>query len=161
MPPGAGTKTWTCSSQTWSGPVRVADCDHNAFTNDDTAPHCRSYTYNSIKYFYYNWTYLDQNKNILCPSPWHVPTNSEFSTLISCLGSSGANGKYYPESSTWGGALAGNANGSSMHNDGSHGYYWSSMDFNADGAYCMDVSTSTASTNGSNKYAGLQVRCIL
>ncbi|MDR3350574.1 MAG: hypothetical protein LBN98_02855 [Prevotellaceae bacterium] len=160
MPPGAGTKTYTCGAQTWSEPVKVAACDKTSFTSSNSAPDCRSNTYNSIKDFYYNWAYVNANKNTMCPDPWHVPSNSEFSTLLGCLGTSSANGKYYPESSTWGGALAGYANGSSMYYLGSYGYYWSSTESGTSNAYCMYFSTSTANTDYATKYGGFQVRCV-
>jgi uncharacterized protein (TIGR02145 family) len=159
-PPGAGTNTYACGAQTWSGPVRIADCDHDEFTNDPTAPHCRSDTWNSIKYYYYNWAYVNANKNTMCPYPWHVPSNTEFTTLRNCLGTSGANGKYYPESSTWGGARAGYANGSSMDNVGSYGDYWSSTEYNTNNAYYMYFNTSSAYAGNTNKSYGLQVRCV-
>jgi uncharacterized protein (TIGR02145 family) len=160
LPPGAGTKTYTCGSQVWSEPVRVSACDKTSFNSSNTTPECRSNTWNGIKYYFYNGAYVKANAATLCPSPWHVPSNDEFSTLITTLGATGANGKYYPESSTWGGALAGYANGSSMVGVGSDGDYWSSTEVN-DGGYYMSVGTSSVHTyNGSHRMGGLQLRCV-
>ncbi|MDR3350668.1 MAG: hypothetical protein LBN98_03325 [Prevotellaceae bacterium] len=59
-----------------------------------------------------------------------------------------------------GGALAGNANGSSMNNVGSNGNYWSSTENDTNNAYYMNFNTSNANTNNTNKNNGFQVRCV-
>jgi hypothetical protein len=156
IPPGAGTQTWsTCSSsQIWSEPVRIATCDQESFTMSTTNPYCRSYIWNNIKYYYYNWTYMNTNKNTMCPSPWRVPTVADFTALINCLGTSSQNGKYYPENSTWGGALAG-AVDDDVKGFGT-GYYWASnasvINFACGGL--------NPNTYGTGAQYGVQVRCV-
>jgi uncharacterized protein (TIGR02145 family) len=156
-PPSAGTKTYTCGTQTWSEPVKIAACAQSSFTNHYTTPYCRSYTYNGINYFYYNWAYVNANKGTMCPSPWHVPTITEFSALLSCLGNS-TNGVYYPESSTWGGALAGSADWSTMYQVGSYGPYWSATVRDTDYAYFMYFMTNMVFTDYNYRGNGYQVR---
>jgi uncharacterized protein (TIGR02145 family) len=160
-PPGAGTKTYSCGTQTWSEPVRIAACDQSSWTNSNTSPYCRSDTYNDIKYYYYNWTYVSWAGVSMCPSPWRVPSTSDVAYLLSCLGTTSFNGVYYPENSKWGGALAGNAIDARMNNQNVYGYYWTSVLYNNNNyAYFMYCGPSAAACIGGEKKYGMQVRCV-
>jgi hypothetical protein len=154
-PPGAGTNTYTCGTQVWSEPVRVADCDKESFTASNTAPDCRSYTYNGIRYYYYNWVYVNNNKTTMCPSPWRVPSPTDFDTVMNCLGTSTITGVYYPESSVWGGALAGNCWYSYPSNVGVGASYWS----DTAGRFWGFTSSYVAHSTTSNQN-GFLVRCV-
>jgi uncharacterized protein (TIGR02145 family) len=161
MPPGAGTKTYTTCGQIWSEPVKIAACDQTSFTNNTTTPYCRSYTYNSIKYFYYNWAYVNANKDTMCPTPWHVPANDEFEYLLNCLGPSETSGKYYPEYSTWGGALAGYAYNALMYQVDAAGRYWSSTPLGEQIAHSLRIESNNAIRDDDTyKRSGFQVRCV-
>jgi uncharacterized protein (TIGR02145 family) len=160
-PPGAGTNTHTCGSQIWSEQVRIADCNKSSYTNSTTVPHCRSYTYNSIVYYYYNWAYVDTYGATMCPGPWRVPSVTDFENLVSCLGTSPTNGIYYPESSTWGGALSGYAGASIMNDMGINGSYWSATGNGVGNAYSMVFTTSYATVLGiGGKEFGHSLRCV-
>jgi uncharacterized protein (TIGR02145 family) len=90
IPPlAASARLWTVGSQIWSDVINVPECDHDAFTNSATVPYCRSYTVSGKKWYYYNWSYVNANKNTLCPSPWHVPTKDDFIALDIALGGTG------------------------------------------------------------------------
>jgi uncharacterized protein (TIGR02145 family) len=159
LPTDAGTTTYTTCSLIWSEPVRIAECDKGTFTSSSTTPSCRSHTIDDIKYFYYNWPYVSANRTTMCPPPWRVPPITDWNTLLNCLGSGGVNGKYYPESSTWGGARAGYAvNTSGMSSIGEYGAYWS---ISLQGTYATHFQFSTLATTGQQaRWAGLQVRCV-
>jgi hypothetical protein len=85
----ASTKTWTVGSQIWSDVINIPECDHDAFTNSNTDPYCRSYTTNGKKYYYYNWPYVNANNKTLCPSPWRVPSGDDYIALDGAFGGSG------------------------------------------------------------------------
>jgi hypothetical protein len=86
----ASTQTWTFGSQIWSDAITATGCEGM----EVNVPGCISYTadeqiYNDPEYFqfpggtfyYYNWHYVDQYHDVLCPSPWRVPTVEDFITL--------------------------------------------------------------------------------
>ncbi|MDR3184933.1 MAG: hypothetical protein LBT49_05955 [Prevotellaceae bacterium] len=75
-PHAASTLTWIFGSDAriWSDVIHILACDKEDFdVNATTTPSCRSYSENGRKYFYYNFTYVDGNKDNMCPSPWRVP----------------------------------------------------------------------------------------
>jgi hypothetical protein len=165
----ASTKTWTVKSQIWSDVINVPECDHDAFTNSNTDPYCRSYTTNGKKYYYYNWPYVDKNQNTLCPSPWRVPTVDDFIALDKAFGGSGENRsgvalswitEHYIDE--WGGVWAGWASGSSVGSVTNSGQYYtvttrngsqaSHMEYYSSGKVTMDYWNSFS--------AGHLVKCV-
>jgi uncharacterized protein (TIGR02145 family) len=94
-PLAASTKTWVIVgngiTQTWSDNINVPACNISSFSNSSTVPQCRSATYNSVLNFYYNWSYVNANKNTMCPSPWRVPTANDLMILDLALGGDGQN----------------------------------------------------------------------
>jgi uncharacterized protein (TIGR02145 family) len=160
-PPSAGTNTYTCGTQIWSEPVRIAACNKSSFTESTTTPYCRSYTYNSITYYYYNWSYvISYGSTTLCPQPWRVPTADDFQTLMSCLGASPTANIYYPESSTWGGSMGGFTRRDGMHVNGSQAMYRTTTNYNATAAYYFHLNTSHGNVLQTYKVYGMQVRCV-
>jgi uncharacterized protein (TIGR02145 family) len=163
-PPNAGTKTYVCGTQTWSEPVKIASCNTSSFTKSTTSPYCRSNTYNSIVYYYYNWPYVKTyGASTMCPSPWRVPSESDWEKCYDTLGQYSANGKWYPESSTWGGALAGSANESTMEGVGANGVYWTTtkhLNSEVLAAYIVLHATAADYGNYLSYDRGLQVRCV-
>jgi hypothetical protein len=77
----ACTNTWVYGSQTWSCPINVTACNKANFTSSNTTADCRSYTTAGKTHYLYNWPYVNSNASTLCPSPWRVPTSTDFSTL--------------------------------------------------------------------------------
>jgi hypothetical protein len=97
-PLAASTRTWVITgngiTQTWSDRINSpADCNKSSFPADNSNPQCRSYTYNNVLYYYYNWPYVNVNRNTLCPSEsgWRVPTKDDFVNLDLALGGTGVN----------------------------------------------------------------------
>jgi uncharacterized protein (TIGR02145 family) len=159
-PPLAATnQSWTFGEQTWSDAIHCPECNKEAFERSDTDPDCRSYTENGKTWYYYNWAYVDANKNKMCPSPWRVPIKEDFETLVSTLGGNTQTARD-AIAAAWGygGIVA-----------GSPGYmstiavYWSSTEDNRNFIYYFDSDTlgvfNIPDTN-LDKYYGLQVRCV-
>jgi uncharacterized protein (TIGR02145 family) len=168
----ASTQTWTIGEQTWSDAIQIPACDKTSFTDSNTDPHCRSYTYYNKKWYYYNWPYVSQNAVQLCPSPWRVPTNTDFCNLdkalfstTTCTWRSGVpqsdiTDKYV---TAWGGTNGGTANGSSVYGMNSDAYYWSSTAGGNDEAYLLFFSPRdyyVVPQNNASKLCGFQVRCV-
>jgi uncharacterized protein (TIGR02145 family) len=98
---------------------------------------------------------------ILCPTGWRLPTGGtgEFPTLHIAMGSKYDN---WLPSGVWRGVYSGIFYpGNGLTNQGSHGYYWSSIAYTADSAYVLSFSSGSASATGWMIRAyGLAVRCI-
>jgi hypothetical protein len=146
----ASTNTWSYGSQTWSDAIHIPTCNKTSFTNRDD-PQCRSYSESGNTWYYYNWPYVNQNAATLCPSPWRVPTQSDFSTLVN-------NTNYSTLINAWG--YGGYAQGSSMSNT-SFAYYWSSTQNGTNYAYYLFYfSGDLFVSSNAYKYFGFQVRCV-
>ncbi|MDR1197877.1 MAG: BACON domain-containing protein [Prevotellaceae bacterium] len=152
-PYAASAQTWVFGEQTWSDVIHVSPaCSKTSFIDSYTDPHCRNYTATDGKTcYYYNWPYVDENKDEMCPYPWRMPSRSDFETLISNTNSSTLISEW-----GYGGSVSGGyvdyANRAS---------YWSSTENGTNGGYNF----SNSSTGGmgvyyTSKNYGLQVRCI-
>jgi hypothetical protein len=86
----ASAKTWKVGNQIWSDVINIPTCDKEPFTNSNTDPQCRSYTVDRVKYYYYNWPYVNANASTLCPSPWRVPSGNDYIALDKAFNGSGA-----------------------------------------------------------------------
>jgi hypothetical protein len=155
-PYAASTQTWTFGDQTWSDAIRIPACNKSDFISPDfigsiTAPDCRSYTYGSTTWHYYNWPYVIANHDKMCPAPWRVPSREDFERLD-------ANTNDKTLAAAW--ELAGFAYGSSMNYDGSYGYYWSSTEYDTRYACILGIVSGSAETADHNKGYGYQVRCV-
>jgi hypothetical protein len=82
-PFAASAKTWAFSNQTWSDAIHIPKCNKETFEGSYPAPACRSYTEGQKTWYYYNWPYVNENKTMLCPSPWRVPSKADIETLAS------------------------------------------------------------------------------
>lgn len=155
IPPyAASTKTWTFGSSTltWSDAIHCHECDRESFTESYTDPQCRSYTSGTTTWYYYNWPYVDVNKEKLCPSPWRVPSWEDFLEL---MGNTSAS-RLIAE---WG--YGGYADGSSMSNVSTVAYYWSSTEDRTDHAYYLYYYSSLIPTESYyNEHFGYQIRCV-
>jgi len=125
----------------------------------------------------YNW-YAVNDPRGLAPVGWHVPTDIEFTTLITALGGeSVAGGKMkVTGTTTWRSPNTGATNtsgwaglpGGSCYSDGAFrtigdtGFWWSSTTFGSDNAWYrnLDYISADASRNFSSKAFGFSVRCV-
>jgi hypothetical protein len=153
----ASTQTWVYGSQTWSDAIRIPECNNLSFNISNTSPDCRSYTPEKNTWYYYNWVYVNNNANVLCPSPWHVPTLAECQMLVSNI-------SVEVLRDTWGfggGIASGNANCCPT----TRFYFWSitSAGDKASGFFgCMNDSLlgTYIATFEDYKYYGMMVRCV-
>jgi len=128
----------------------------------------------------YNWYAVDAASNggkNLCPTGWHVPTNTEWTILITFLGGSTIAGDKLKEAGIthWqspnGGtnesgfkALPGgiHSSGGTFDLIGSRGYWWSASEYNSTLAYgrSMLYNYSSVSNIANSKQSGHSVRCV-
>ena len=129
----------------------------------------------------YNWyavsKYSNGNRNV-CPTGWHVPTDSEWTVLTDYLGGTTVAGGKMKEVGTtsWISPNTGVTNtslftglpGGSRYSNGNYdhiGYYgnwWSSSEDGTDGAWVryLDNDYGDANRGGNGKKNGLSVRCL-
>jgi hypothetical protein len=151
-PLAASTQTWTFGNQTWSDAIHCSECNKETFEESYTDPRCRSYTSGGKTYYYYNWAYVDANKEKMCPSPWRVPTQEDFVTLVNF-----DTDDQVPM--LWG--YGGYAGGSFYELGNENIYYWSSTvhSSNTNWAYYYWYRGALA-IEYPNKHLGMQVRCV-
>jgi hypothetical protein len=149
----ASTQTWVMGDQIWSDAIQIPECNKASFYESNDTPQCRSYTEGKT-WYYYNWAYVDQYAATLCPSPWRVPTKSDFESLktnptVSLLFNDwGTGGEVVASGPSFVLIFAG---------------YWSSVSKSDISAYLLRVDpTIYQEVNywGSAKYMALQVRCV-
>jgi uncharacterized protein (TIGR02145 family) len=125
----------------------------------------------------YNWYAVNTNK--LCPTGWHVPTKAEWEELTIYLAVDGhinAEGKALKAISGWnnngngtdsygfkglpGGYRGGR--GGSFGSIGNYGYWWSSSEDGADGAWArgLGYGSDGADRGSSSEKDGYSVRCL-
>jgi uncharacterized protein (TIGR02145 family) len=133
-------------------------------------------SYKNIYGALYNWYTV--NTGNLCPTGWHVPTDAEWTTLITYLGGTSVAGGKLKETSTahWTSPNAGATNetgftalpggnrniSGTCGNVGSDGYWWSSTEGPSATAWNRDASYGSTWVDRSNdgKQVGLSVRCV-
>ncbi|MDR3184979.1 MAG: hypothetical protein LBT49_06220 [Prevotellaceae bacterium] len=157
----ASDQAWTFGNQTWSDAVHCPECDKKTFEESDTEPQCRSYTNSETgkTYYYYNWPYVNANKAVMCPSPWRVPTKTDFEDLTSYL-----SGETQTTLNTFGAVwgYGGFALPDRIRGVYHATRYWSS---DADERYpkfaisCITIWGHTG-WHYNDRFAGLQVRCV-
>ena len=150
-PAAASTQTWTYGQQVWSDRITadVTNCTNTntLSTSDVNATEYKVYN----NRYYYTWTCAYNNRDVFCPSPWRLPTRTDFTTLMGAVSSSTL-------VSDWG--FGGYASGSNMANAITLGSYWSYTENNASTVYRLYYSSGTMDQLPGNKFFGLQVRCV-
>ncbi|MBN2610809.1 MAG: fibrobacter succinogenes major paralogous domain-containing protein [Bacteroidales bacterium] len=124
----------------------------------------------------YNWYTINTNK--LCPTGWHVPTDADFTTLITFLGGDTIAGGKLKEAGTthWISPNTGATDeygftalpgGYRRYNGvfayvGYYGYWWGSTSVNADNAWDRNLNYNHDDMirENSNKKCGFSVRCL-
>jgi hypothetical protein len=147
----ASTQTWTFGDQTWSDAIHIPDCNKTDFTDSNTNPDCRNYTRDGNTWYYYNWSYVDANTTTLCPSPWRIPSQSDFDTFVN-------NTTRSDLVSAWG--YGGAAYGGVVANTTFVAYYWSSTASDSDKAYSFSYNSENLGVHSNNRLYGFQVRCV-
>jgi uncharacterized protein (TIGR02145 family) len=155
--------------------------DNNAWTNNTIGAYCwynndiaNKATYGAL----YNWYAVNTGK--LCPSGWHVPTDAEWTTLITYLGGDNIAGGKLKETGTthWGSPNTGASNlsdymalpGGCRGGDGifwvvgQYGNWWSSSIYSDSIAWSRAIGyigTQVFRDSVANKGSGYAIRCIL
>jgi uncharacterized protein (TIGR02145 family) len=125
----------------------------------------------------YNWFAVTDPRN-LCPTGWHVPTDSEWSTLTDYLGGISVAGGKMKTAGTqyWNGPNMNTTNesgfsglpgggriyGGGFDNGGISGYWWSSSEDDTSSAWFLSLNYNDGNAFQSlfDKQGGLSVRCL-
>jgi uncharacterized protein (TIGR02145 family) len=177
-----GTQVWMVENLKTTkynyGPAIPLVTDNTAWNNLKTPGYCwqnndiaNKITYGTL----YNWYAVNTDK--LCPTGWHVPSNTEWTTLTTNLGGETVSGGKLKEAGTihWDSPNTGATNeskftalpggyrpGGNFMNIGTAGYWWSSTESTASNAsylimWCTFSSTAISSVI---KTDGMSVRCL-
>jgi uncharacterized protein YjdB len=160
-PHAASSDTWQYGNLIWSDRINVAgdDCDNKAFARSESAAG-GTYSDAGVTRYYYNWHYVDTNKESMCPSPWRVPTSDDFGVILTAT--TGAD-----LTAAWG-------FGGRYDSWGSISWYtgfnpqglllWSATSDQSDGTKAMNLQVvpgwGTWAVGGDSKMEGRQVRCV-
>jgi uncharacterized protein (TIGR02145 family) len=188
---GNAYKTVIIGSQVWmaenlkttkynDGTTIPLNPDEKAWETLSTPSYCwydNNETVNKNTYgVLYNWYAVNTNK--LCPTGWHVPTNEEWTTLITYLGGEDVSGGKLKETGTfhWKSPNTGATNetgftalpsGYLLHlgtfkGIGSIDFWWSASEYDATHAWNSNVSYNHSKVNRNNYMFqnGLSVRCL-
>jgi hypothetical protein len=152
VPAGAAsTQTWTFGSQTWSDRVVASPSNCTQTTNltmsNNTTAEYKIYDGR----YYYSWTCAVNAQSTLCPSPWRLPSRSDFENLVS-------NTDYSTLVGAWG--LHGFADGSLMSAMTTQGDYWSTTEYNQARAYELYYIDGSLYVTHTRKYYAHQLRCV-
>jgi len=154
------------ASETWEDLTTGAYCLYNNDASNKAA-------YGAL----YNW-YAVKDKRNIAPPGWHIPTDGEWTILITFLGGKGPAGGKLKEALTshWSGPDSGATNSSGFTalpggyrnnkgaylNFGSIGGWWSSTEYAKSVAWYRytDFNTSYVYSCSSYKNSGFSVRCV-
>jgi uncharacterized protein (TIGR02145 family) len=166
------------NNNNWESSISAASCWYN---NDSIGYNC---PFGKL----YNWPTVSDSRNI-CPSGWHVPSDEEWTFLVSFYDPA-ANSTTFLESQTAGGKMkskgtlywsspnigANNISGFSglpggyRYLDGSYnyygttGYWWSSTPNGPTAAFTRNINVGSTvvgrAINGDDKRCGFAVRCV-
>jgi uncharacterized protein (TIGR02145 family) len=169
------------SSATWQNLTIGA---HTIYANDSTTTPSNltkyGYLYNwyAAKGIYTNGTIVSTDTLNICPKGWHVPTDTEWTTLTAELGGESVAGGKMKSIGTayWSSQSAGTDNSSgfsalpggfrltdgSFNNLRNSAAFWSATEVDADGARFrrLDYNSSNVSRNSYEKQLGACIRCL-
>lgn len=165
-----GTQLWMAdnlkTTRYTDGSVMPNVTDNTAWTNLNTPAYCwynnDAITYKSNYGALYNW--YAANSSNLCPLNWHVPTDAEWSVLVTYLGGNAgtkikAFGNYTNESNFT--ALGGGCRTTGFSGLTSNGYFWSSTDaFPDTWARIIDWKFNDVTRFSTQRPNGYSIRCV-
>ena len=114
----------------------------------------------------------------VCPTGWHLPTQTEWNTLFTAVGGSGTAGTKLKSTSGWNDFEGKSGNGVDAYSfsalpagrrnydgdyscEGKNAYFWSSTESNYRSAYGMGLFYDNGTASMSNfKFNGFSVRCV-
>jgi uncharacterized protein (TIGR02145 family) len=159
---GTVYKTVTIGTQTWLAENLKYNASGSVYYNNDSA---NGAIYGRL----YNW----ETAKTACPSGWHLPSDAEWTTLTTFVGTNSGT-KLKANSSLWStntgtdefgfSALPGGVSGTngSFSNIGNNGYWWSVTEYDASNAYHRYIHYSGASvySNFGSKTYLFSIRCV-
>jgi uncharacterized protein (TIGR02145 family) len=153
----ASTQTWVFGDQTWSDRIVAipSNCTRteSLTTSDNPTAEFREYD----NRYYYSWSCVNAAQATLCPSPWRVPSQSDFRTLVSYLGGNTQSARD-AIIAAWG--TGGIVNGSTIEGMSTNALYWSSEQYDTQYAWHLQCWSGNLYVSAIRKYYGLQVRCV-
>jgi hypothetical protein len=152
-PPAAKTtNTWTFGSQIWSDLIvaQPTNCTRVSFSLTSVDYPSPEYSVISSNEYYYNWVCVDAAQSVMCPSPWRVPTKSDFETLA-------GNTSFATLYSAWGSGGTFFAGSNHVDYEGFSQWLWSSE---SDYSIYKWLFITDGSINSSAQKHGFQVRCV-
>jgi len=182
---GKTYKTVTIGSQTWMAENLNFETD-SSFCYNNEGSNCTKYgrlyrwaaaVGKSESECGYGYTCSLPSGNIqgVCPSGWHLPSQTEWKALLTAVGDSSTAGRVLKSTSGWNGNGTGTdafgfsafpagerENGGKFDYEGYFALFWSSTEDDSNNAYYMRLlfHFNTASLNNNNKYYGFSVRCV-
>lgn len=192
-----GTQTWMAENLNFEYKVKSASGDSVSYGNSCNADNCSQYGR------YYTWAAAMDSAGIwstngrecgiqatckptlpvrgTCPEDWHLPSRTEFNTLITTIGGRSIAGKTLKSSTGWN-TTVWNSDGNGIdayefsafptgvkHSNGDYEYvgyaadFWSSSQSGDNNAYCMDLFYEYDDidlVDFNNKDDSLPVRCV-
>jgi hypothetical protein len=149
VPPyAATTQTWTIGNTIWSDAIYIPECSNQQFSDSQGKVQCFRDSANT--YAYYNWWYVSENKKLLCPSPWHIPTIEDIKA-INAIPVDIIVGEW---------KLAGHVRQHTVLDMDEMGCYWTATDLEPFGAYKIYTTQFTSFVPVHTKFSGCRVRCI-
>jgi uncharacterized protein (TIGR02145 family) len=147
---------WVCGAQTWSGALRVsAGCTSVTTLSTDRESASAQFKDAGTTYgYYYNHICIDSMNKDLCPDPWRVPTNEDYTTLIACAG--GKSGAVL--SAAWG--LAGYAHAAVVYEANTRGFLWANDYYDAKNSYRLMYDEESQVMDYVSALYGVNVRCV-
>jgi len=175
-----GTQWWMAenlrATEFNNGSIIPLIVDNSSWSNATSSAYC-NYTTNADISTYgnlYNWYTV--NTEQICPEGWHVPSDVEWSTLISFLGGDAIAGGKMKETGTihWTTPNSGATNESgftalpggyrlpSITQIGNYACWWSSTGFDGTTAkvYSTNYNNTFLNVNSNPKSSGASIRCI-
>ena len=160
---GQGYKTTAIGSQIWMAENLNYEMD-NSFCYDKDTGNCDKY----------GRLYIFDAAEKACPGGWHLPSRTEWETLIEAVGGTADAGKVLKSSTGWNSngngidmlefaALpAGSRNASETYSDeGLRSNFWSSSETGSGAYYVyMFYNLNSANINDLDKYNAFSVRCL-
>ena len=188
---GQTYKIVTIGSQTWMAENLNYKTD-NSYCYDDETSNCskygRLYTWAAAMDSAGTWSSNGKGCGYgntcsptypvrgVCPTGWHLPTQTEWNTLFTAVGGSSTAGTKLKSTSGWKSSGNGSDDYSfsalpagdryydgNYHREGTNAYFWSSTEVNSYNAYSMylNYGKDYASLYYDNKRIGFSVRCVM
>jgi uncharacterized protein (TIGR02145 family) len=178
-PPYAKTSTLTRiakagagADQTWSDVINMPDCDKPTYAPGNNTSDCRNNDSYGYLYSYAYATTLGYASTV-CPTPWRVPTTTDFCNLYMNLAAAStcpSAGDYSSNTTvrdnliaTWGGAYAGTCSYSGvLEGQNTTAVYRADDAYAIDGAYVFQFSSNgrVYAKAYALKTVGAQLRCV-